>query len=150
MVNHRLYKAAPAPRRRVSKAALARRYWRLLTRASLALTMARLSLAIGPFRRAILFGSVPIGGRSSVEADEIVWAIMAIAKRVPFRAKCIEQGLAAQRVLRQSGIDARLHYGARQDGDESKLTAHVWVTVDGEIVLGGREAPGFAEIAVYP
>lgn len=149
MVNHRLHKAAPVPRRRASKAALTRRYWRLLTAASMTLAMARLSLAIGPFRRAIHFGSVPLGGRSYAKADEIIWAITAIAKRVPFRAKCIEQGLAAQRLLRQSGIDARLHYGARQDG-EGKLTAHVWVTIDRKIVLGGREAPGFTEIAAYP
>lgn len=150
MVNHRLHDRIPERRGASAKGILARRHWRLLARASASLAMARLSLAVGPFRRAILFGSVPVGTRAQFDLRDIVWAITAIARRAPFRAKCIEQGLAAQRLLRQSGIDARLHYGARQDDREGKLAAHVWVTVDRQMVLGGAEARDYAEIAVYP
>jgi hypothetical protein len=63
---------------------------------------------------------------------------------------CIEKGLATQRMLREAGIDAVLHYGARHADDSGKLQAHVWVSVAGETIIGGEEAPDFAEIATYP
>jgi hypothetical protein len=63
---------------------------------------------------------------------------------------CIEKGLVVQRLLRGGGVDAILHYGARHNPDTSRLEAHVWVTVDGESVIGGAEATGFAEVAKYP
>ncbi len=53
-------------------------------------------------------------------------------------------------MLRASGVDAVLHYGARHDGEVGKLRAHVWVTVGGHPVIGGAEAEGFAELAAYP
>lgn len=118
-------------------------------RASLVLTAASAAVALVPFRRAVRLGSVPLGPKGEVKIDDIVWAVETAARRVPSRAMCIEQGLAAQRMLRASGIDAVLHYGARHEGDEGRLEAHVWVTVDGEPVIGGAEAQAFACIASF-
>ena len=72
-----------------------------------------------------------------------------MSRRLPWRTKCIEKGLAVQRLLRSGGVDALLHYGARH-AENGMLEAHVWVSVDGETVIGGDEAPGFAELAQYP
>jgi hypothetical protein len=63
---------------------------------------------------------------------------------------CIEKGLAVQRILRSSGVNAVLHYGARHHSETSRLEAHVWVTVDGRPVIGGEDAPEFASVATYP
>ena len=63
---------------------------------------------------------------------------------------CIEQGIAGQRMMRRAGINARLHYGAHPGDGDAKLSAHVWVSVDGDVVLGGEEAVDFAEVAVFP
>jgi hypothetical protein len=75
--------------------------------------------------------------------------VEAAGRRLPWRTVCIEKGLAAQRLLRQGGADARLHYGARHS-DTGKLEAHVWVSVEDTVVIGGEEADGFAELGVYP
>lgn len=124
------------------------RHWRLLLRAGTALARARLALVTRDFDRAILFGSIPLGKtRPGASVGEIAWAMEALGRRAPFRAKCIEQGLAAQRLLRGHGLDAVLHYGVRQDSGE--LEAHVWVTLDGADVIGGGEAPRFREVASY-
>ncbi len=124
---------------------------RLVAKAGLVLTAASAAVACLPFRRAVALGGAPLGERQhAVGADEIVWAVKAWARRMPWRTKCIEQGIAAQRLLRVAGIDARLHYGARHRADGSALEAHVWVTVDGKPVIGGEEAGDFAEIASYP
>jgi hypothetical protein len=69
---------------------------------------------------------------------------------MPWRTVCIEKGIAVQRLLRKSGIDAMLHYGARQDAQSGNLEAHVWVTVGESPVIGGEEAKKFSQIAVYP
>ena len=122
---------------------------KLLVRAMLTLAAASAAVAFLPFRKAVRFGSVPLGeGRIAV--DDCVWAIEAAARRLPWRAVCIEQGLAAQRMLRRRGVDARLHYGACHEGHSRDLRAHVWVSVAGQIVLGEDDARGHAEIATYP
>lgn len=107
-------------------------------------------IAVLPFRRAIRFGSIPLGRPQAISMADAVWAVETAARYLPLRTKCIEKGLAAQRLLRRSGRDARLHYGARIEGGGRKLCAHVWVSVEGEVVIGGEEAPPFAEITVFP
>lgn len=122
----------------------------LLIEAAFELAAASAAVALLPFRRSIVRGSTPLAGRQRISSVEsLIWAVEAAARRLPWRTMCIEQGLAAQRMLRRRGIDARLHYGAR-NRDFGKLEAHVWVTVDQVAVIGGAEAPGFAEIATYP
>src|SRR5690242_9700311 len=80
---------------------------RLLIGAAVLLGFARAALAVLPFRRAIRFGCVPLGTeRGSI--DDVVWAVEAAARRVPWRTMCIEKGLAAQRMLRSGGVDAIL------------------------------------------
>ena len=122
----------------------------LIARATMCLAMASAALAVLPFRRAIRFGSIPISNRGRDAIEDCLWAVEAAARRVPWRAMCIEKGLAAQRLLRRSGMDALLHYGIRHHPESGKLEAHVWVTVDGRSVIGGDQAAGFAEVAGYP
>ena len=134
---------------RVSR--LDRREWRLLLQAIGGLAGANLLLVGRSFQDAVKFGAVPLGSRrTGADAEAIVWAVRAASRRVPFRAKCIEQGIVAQRMMRRAGIDARLHYGARTGPDAKPLSAHVWVTVGGQAVIGGEEAAAFAELSSYP
>jgi hypothetical protein len=122
----------------------------LLMEAASALALACVAVAFLPFRRAIRLGSVaPAPGRSGSVSD-CAWAVEAAARRMPLRAVCIQKGLALQRMLRRRGFDAKLHYGARNEPRPGKLHAHVWVSVDGEVVMGGSERPDFAELAVFP
>jgi hypothetical protein len=66
---------------------------------------------------------------------------------VPWKAVCFQNALAMQSMLRRRGVASVLHYGiGREDG----LKAHVWLSVGGEIVIGGDEAPRFVEVAAFP
>ena len=122
----------------------------LLVRAAVTLAAASVGVAVLPFDRAIRFGSVERRpGRALSKADECVWAVETAARYLPLRAMCIEKGLAVPRLLRRSGVDARLHYGARHDPQTRKLEAHVWVSVNGALVIGGEEAANFAEVTTY-
>lgn len=82
------------------------------------------------------------------EVDAIKRSITKVARYVPFRAVCIEQGIAAQWMLRRRGYNAILHFGIGHFGDE--LKAHVWVTLGDIDVVGGAESADFAEVASFP
>lgn len=121
----------------------------LIVAATLALGAMSAALRLLPFRTAIRLGSVALGTGPAGDPGDLVWAVRAAAPRVPWRAKCIEQGLALQWLLRRRGVPARLHYGVGR-GDAEALTAHVWVSLDDEVILGGEELARFGEVAVYP
>ena len=126
------------------------RLW-LLMQAGVTLGLSSAAVALLPFKRALGYGSVEVfRRRGPVSVADCVWAVEAAARRAPWRALCIERGIAVQRLLRKRGVDALLHYGARHEPGSGRLQAHVWVTVDGHAVIGGEEAVGYSEIASFP
>jgi hypothetical protein len=124
----------------------------LLVEAWATLAMVSAARAVLPFKRAIRLGSISVrrDRRRPCSPEEIAWAVGAAARRLPWRIVCIQKGIAAQRMFRRHGFDATLHYGIAPTGDRPKLHAHVWVTVAGAALVGGREAREFAPIAAYP
>ena len=138
------------------------RFWRLswqdrllLLEAVLFLAFAGFAIAVLPFRhvgRLAARATRPTEVSSQERLDKvrrIRWAIISVAARVPWRARCYQQGLTAQLMLRRRGIPSVLYYGAAQD-DRSGLHAHVWVR-DGDVdVVGGEIAHLFSVLAAFP
>ena len=119
------------------------------------LGIAALAVAVLPFRHVGFLAARPIRRpelRRQARLDKvrrIRWAVTSTAARVPWRAKCFQQGLAAQVMLRRRGIPSVLYYGAAQD-ERRGLHAHVWVR-DGDVaVIGGEIAHRFAILAAFP
>ena len=141
---------------------LLRKFWRLswqdrvlLAETILSLAIAGIAIAVLPFRYVGLLAARPIrrptlfGQARVYEVGRVRWAIITIAARLPWRALCFQQSLAAQLMLRRRGIFSVLYYGAAQD-DRSGLHAHVWLR-DGNVdVIGGEIASGFAILATFP
>lgn len=122
----------------------------LLPRAMVFLVIASAAVAWLPFRKAIRMGSTGLKRRSAATPEDVVWAVEAASRRVPWRTVCLQKGLAAQHMLRSAGFDAILHYGARHEPEHRDLEAHVWVTIDNRVVIGGEEAGGFTRVATFP
>ena len=127
----------------------------LVVEATAALIAASLVIALLPFRYVgRLAAPRPRGPEPSPEErahdiKRIRWAIVACARRLPWRAMCFEQGFAAQRMLRRRGIESVLYFGAAPN-DRKGLAAHVWVR-DGDVdVVGGELASDFAVLAKFP
>jgi hypothetical protein len=126
---------------------------RLLGEAVAALAVASMLVALAPFRRvaalARLPEAAPPGASEQLRHIEAVrWAVTASARRVPWRAKCIEQGFAAQWMLRRRAVPAVLHDGlAKRDGG---LAAHVWVRSGANEVVGCENSADFTEVAQFP
>lgn len=115
------------------------------------LTLASLLIALLPFRRIAALAARGHQGPAAQggQARRIAGTIEAWASRVPWRAVCFQQGLAAQLMLRRRGLAAALHYGAARD-DAGRLVAHVWVR-SGEVdVIGCDGAERFGVLAVFP
>ena len=124
--------------------------WRaLVVEAARNLLRAKIALRLLPFRRAVRSGSVALGPVRSADVAAIVRAVEAVASRLPWRTVCFDKGLAVQRSLRRRGFDARLHYGLSAPSS-GQFDAHVWVELDGAVVIGGEEAVGQHSVAVFP
>lgn len=117
------------------------------------LAIASVLVALAPFRRVAASAGHP-GRTSPAPAEQLAhiravsWAVRAAARRVPWRAKCIEQGFAAHWMLRRRSVPTVLHYGVarRDDG----LAAHVWVRSGDTDVIGCENSADFAEVAQFP
>jgi hypothetical protein len=132
-------------------ARLGRRRQALLIEALVAIAVASAAIRLRAFKRAIRMGSLPLTDRpvQGGITEDVRWAVEAAARHVPWRAMCIQQGLALQWMLRRRGVDARLHYGIAKD-EIGELQAHVWVAAGGAVVIGGAEAPRFKCVATFP
>jgi hypothetical protein len=128
---------------------------RILLEATLWLAVAALAINVLPFRQIGRLAARPTGRPEPPpqlrprEVKCIGRAIIVCASRVPWRAACFQQGLAAQFMLRRRGVPSVLYYGAAPDKGRG-LSAHVWVR-DGDVdVVGGEIASCYAQLAAFP
>jgi hypothetical protein len=132
--------------------------WRdrlLLAEAVLWLGLGALAIAWLPFRWLARLAGRPLQVPPPERAEEpdlirrVRWAVLAAARRVPWRAVCFQRGLAAHLMLRRRGVPSVLHCGAARDGARG-LIGHVWVRVGETDVTGGAIAARFATLAKFP
>ncbi|HMG46785.1 MAG TPA: lasso peptide biosynthesis B2 protein [Allosphingosinicella sp.] len=126
----------------------------LVFEATFALGVAAFAIAVFRFRTIASAAGRPSSAAID-EADgarlvrQVRWAVSACARRVPWRAKCFEQGLAAQWMLSRRNVVATLHYGIAKRDDQD-LIAHVWVRAGPLNVMGCEIRDDFTELARFP
>ena len=86
-------------------------------------------------------------------AEEAYWirrgGLCLWGRRLPWRAKCFEQGVAAAHMLKRRGKAYEVHYGAANTARPMALAAHVWVTSAGLPVVGHENASDFSTLATF-
>lgn len=114
------------------------------------LAVATLAVAILPFRLLVrtLGRNCGAGLGEGATGVSIRRAVERASRRLPWRVVCIQQALAAQWMLRRRGAPSLLHYGLKQN--EGRLSAHVWVTLYGQSVIGEERAEPHARVATFP
>ena len=128
--------------------------WRnadVLIEGGAALTVASLAIRWLPFTRVLRLADVkgPASQSGSLATMRRArWAVGRLADLAPWRAVCFQRGLALHWMLRRRGLPSLLHYGVGRDGD--RVTAHVWVSLDGQILIGGEEAARHPCLAIRP
>lgn len=124
--------------------------WALLAEAGVLLAAASLAIRLLPFRRVVAIAGRPLAPeRAIVDPARQIWAVEAVARRVPWRTVCFQKGLALHLMLRRRRVPSLLHYGVGK-GEADELAAHVWISVDGAIVMGGDVVDRFRCLATYP
>jgi hypothetical protein len=115
----------------------------LLGEALFALLLARGAMVFLPFRRIAAWLGTP-GTESPATAtpeelrtaQEVGWAVGAVARRAPWDARCLAQALAATWMLRRRGLEGTVSFGACQ-GESAEFAAHAWLRLGACIVTGG-------------
>ena len=118
------------------------RQW-LLGEALIALAIARIAMALLPFRRIAAWMGTP-GAETPATAtaaeirvaEEIGWAVGALARRVPWDGRCLAQALAATAMLRRRGLEGTVSFGVCR-GETTELDAHAWLRFGPCMVTGG-------------
>jgi len=123
----------------------------LLAEAGVAMLAASLAVRLMPFRSLAERLSRRADVARQADAETAYWlrrAVLAWGKRLPWRALCFEQGLAASALLRRRRLAATLHYGAATI--EGELKAHVWVTSGATQVVGCENKEDYGLLARFP
>jgi hypothetical protein len=117
---------------------LAPRDWLDLAVAATELAIARTRVAASD--RSALFQPTTAAGLPARERDQRVervrLAIARVSHRLPWRADCLVQAVAAQHWLRRLGVKTSLHIGISSEGRD-RFEAHAWLMHGDEVVTGG-------------
>lgn len=93
-------------------------------------------------RRPAAPGALPPAAAEAL-ANRVAWAIPRAAARLPWRADCWVQAMAAQAWLARAGVATEVVIGVRQD--RGGFEAHAWLRRGDRIVTGG-EVGGYAPL----
>lgn len=80
-------------------------------------------------------GREPLTAQQRALLDRVAYAVPIMGLRVPWRADCVVQALAARRWLARGGIGSTICIGVRKDA--AGFQAHAWLKVGERIVTGG-------------
>jgi hypothetical protein len=122
-------------------------------RAVIALVLASAAVSLLPFRflaKSAAFGGAKAGRNNSdrAAATRIALAVESASRQLPWRTMCIQKSMALQWMLRLGGFPSLLHFGIGPDNDG--LSAHLWVSLDGDILIGEEAVARHAQVATFP
>jgi hypothetical protein len=87
--------------------------------------------------------------RKPISEREVIGVVTRVCNLRPFRARifpkqCLRQSLSLYRALIILGYPVQIHFGVRKD--ESELTGHCWVTIDGKPVADTSDSSTFKPV----
>ncbi len=87
-------------------------------------------------------------------ACEIGRMVETVARAMPFRALCLQQAVAARRMLRRRGVRATVYLGVKRtaaapDKVVRGSVAHAWVEVGSQVVNGDGSLGDYAIVARF-
>ena len=121
----------------------------LFIRAAFWLLIARIRLAVIPFRKL----SARLSGEQQIEAQmpdpdllrRIGRAVAVAANHVPWRSDCFPQTIAARALLKHYGLASTIHFGVERVGEED-LAGHAWLTCGEFVVTGDIDLDRYTEM----
>ena len=130
----------------------------VLLEAALNLAAAQMAIRLLPFRwiaprrESLEEASIEraINPEQQQEAQQVGWAIKALARYFPWDSKCLAQAVAGKWMLQRRGLPSTLYLGVeRVHGGEKWLEAHAWLRCGTDIVTGERHHERFKVLAAF-
>lgn len=132
----------------------------LVIEAMAMLAVARIWLFLSPFRHIARTLGTPTSADGPqreldrpgdvTEARNVRWAIAFASSRVPFRAVCLQQAVAAKLMLRRRAIPATVRFGLASDvAPGGPPRAHAWVNAGRVKVAGFPVEPAMVVVARF-
>jgi Transglutaminase-like superfamily len=121
-----------------------------LREAAVTLVLARLAVRFVPSARIFAWADRPPRRIRRFATDEISWvswAVENLGAKPWMNALCLPRALAAHAMLRRRGIASRLCLGVARD--QGALSAHAWVEIGDDKIVGSAEADGFTPLATF-
>lgn len=121
---------------------------------ALALIMAWAFVFLVPLRwTQALFGGVSapaessgIDPRSLIRAQAVTRRVVHVADRLPWHSTCLVRAVAGSLLLARRRIcGGCIRFGVRKEND--RLSAHAWLLLGSDILLGGEEAGAYTPLA---
>lgn len=117
------------------------------------LTLASVAVRLLPFRALARSAE---WGRAQDVRGELDWfvarrmarAVASASRHLPWRTVCIQEALALHWLMRLRSLPSLLHFGISTGKDQ--LSAHVWVSLEGKILMGEESADSHAQVATFP
>ena len=82
------------------------------------------------------YESTPLDDRQTALIERVTFVIPRAAARLPWRADCLVQAMAAEHWLGRAGIETRLTLGVPKD-KQPNFEAHAWLSAGNRIITGG-------------
>ncbi len=84
------------------------------------------------------------------QAQQVGWAITALARYFPWDAKCLAQAVAGKWMLQRRGLPSTLYLGVDRVYDGEKwLEAHAWLRCGTDIITGEQQHERFKVLAAF-
>ena len=127
----------------------------LLLEAALILGIARLAIALVPFRHIAPWLGVcqsatpamPLSEERIWLAKRIGWAVHTAAGHLPWQAVCLPQAIAAKFMLRRRGFASTLYLGVSRD--DTSFKAHAWIRVGNVVVTGYQDMQRYTVVSSF-
>lgn len=111
--------------------------------ATVELAYARLRLSSLDLSTLVAKGQGPLeqlGAAEGALVERVAYAIPRVAARLPWRAACLVQAVAASRWLSRAGVANSIVIGVRRNSEEN-IDGHAWLMAGTQVVIGGDVSP---------
>jgi hypothetical protein len=130
----------------------------VLLEAACYLTAAQIAVHLLPFRWLAprlgrmggTSGERSISPEQQRQAQQIGWAVTALARYFPWDTKCLAQAVAGKWMLQRRGLPTVLYLGIdRGSGEENWLVAHAWLLCGTDFVTGEPQHERFQVLTAF-
>jgi hypothetical protein len=82
------------------------------------------------------------------DISRIRQALRIVPRYLPWHSKCLDQAMAAQRMLNRRGLSNTLYFGVMRD-QKNDLLAHAWIRCGDQWIVGYDPRQTYTTVATY-